>query len=65
MTNESKQASINSYYLTLVRLKYEDELRRESSLIQQATQILRMWETAYILPPFFISGGASGQSRTG
>lgn len=39
MTNETKQASINSYYLTLVRLKYEDELRRESSLIQQATQI--------------------------
>lgn len=39
VTNESKQASINSYYLTLVRLKYEDELRRESSLIQQATQI--------------------------
>lgn len=39
MTNETKQASINSFYLTLVRLKYEDELRRESSLIQQATQI--------------------------
>ena len=39
MTNESKKASINSYYLTLVSLKYKDEMRRESSLIQQATQI--------------------------